>query len=351
MRSSARPRSRGIEPIIGLAISCAIFCAIVGAIACGAAAGVAAEGGTVERIQAFRAEHMVLDVVSRGSLILAGTQSGEVDVFDWRQGRKLEVLMATEVSEGQKFAPTVQSVAVSPSERLCAVITSDGKLRVLRLEEVAESGGLKGEPVFTLERPGLMVARFVGEGQVLVGDMRGELALVDLAERRELYRRQLEYDPIYEMVISPDAERAALGFRSSRVRIVDPQSGEVLQVLKGHRDAVYGVAWLGDDRLATAGKDKHLYVWDLRQADPAPKTLYAGDDYITALGSDPAGGRLALTVDDNDVALYDLADGRISHRMEGHSAPVQSLVFFEGGSRLVSAGNDARIHVWALDVG
>jgi WD40 repeat protein len=305
----------------------------------------------VERLWSFRADHMVLDVANRGALILAGTQSGEVDVFDWREGKKLEALMVTEAEPGQKFAPTVQSVAVSPSERLCAVVTSDGKLRVLRLEEVVEGGGVKGEAVFTLERPGLMVARFVGEEEILVGDMRGELALVDLAGQREVYRRQLEYDPIYEMVMSPDGTRAALGFRSSRVRIVDPRSGKVEKVLKGHRDAVYGVAWLGDERLATAGKDKHLYVWDLRQAEPVPKMLYAGDQYITALGADPAGRKLALTVEDNALALYDLDEGRIDHRMVGHTAPVQSLVFFEEGRRLISAGNDARVYVWALDVG
>jgi WD40 repeat protein len=329
-----------MAPGIGLAIACA-------AVASGAAP--AAESVVVERLQAFRADHMVLDVASRGSLILAGTQSGEVDVFDWQEGRKLEVLMSGEAKEGQAFAPTVQSVAVSPSQSLCAVVTSDGKLRVLRLEAADAGGGLKGEPVFSLERPGLMVARFVSEGQVLLGDMRGELALVDLEGQGEVYRRQLEYDPIYEMVISPDGKRAALGFRSSRVRIVDPQSGKVLKVLKGHRDAVYGVAWVGDDQLATAGKDKHLYLWDLLQEEPAPKVLYAGDEYITALGADPAGGRLALTVEGNVLALYDLAESRISHRMEGHTAPVQSLVFFEGGRRLISAGNDARVYVWAIE--
>jgi WD40 repeat protein len=303
----------------------------------------------VERLRAFRADHMVLDVVNRGPLILAATQSGEVAVFDWREGQELPVLMATEAIEGQKFAPTVQSVAISPSERLAAVVSSDGKLRLLRLDEAGEGHDLRAELLFTLERPGLMVARFVGEDQVLVGDMRGELALVDIQGQREVYRRQLEYDPIYEMEISPDSRRAALGFRSSRVRIVDPQSGEVVKVLKGHRDAVYGVAWLGVDRLASAGKDKHLLEWDLRQAQPEPKVLYAGDVYITALGCDPVGGKLALTIDDNVIALYDLAEGRISHRMEGHTAPVQSLVFFDEGRRLVSAGNDARIYVWALD--
>ena len=153
MRPAARPK--GIAPRIGLAIVC-------GAVASGAAP--AAESVVVERLQAFRADHMVLDAVSRGSLILAGTQSGEVAVFDWQEGRQLEVLMSSEAKEGQAFAPTVQSVAVSPSQNLCAVVTSDGMLRVLRLEAADVGGGLKGEPVFSLERPGLMVARFVGAG-------------------------------------------------------------------------------------------------------------------------------------------------------------------------------------------
>jgi len=321
-----------------------MLCAL-GAFA-GARSGSAAEGGASEPLHAFRADHMLLDAAVHDSRIWAATQSGRVEVFDWREGRELAPLLETEPVEGRTYAPTVQSVAVSPSGRLCAVISSDDKLRILDLE-----GADAGHPRFTLERTGLLVARFLNEGELLLGDMRGELALLDLDERREIFRRQLEYDPIYVLAPGPGAIRTAVAFRSSGIQIVASRTGETLQVLKGHRDSVYALAWLGDDALASAGKDKRLFVWDLGPDDPTPRLRFEGDHYITALANDPSGGRLAFTLEDHRIGVLSLADGRITHRLEGHTAPVRVLAFADRGTRLLSAGSDARLFVWNVASG
>jgi WD40 repeat protein len=306
----------------GRRIAIAIFAALF--VALGASAN--ATAGAAERLFAFRADHMVLDAAVRGSQVLVGTQSGRIDVFDWRQGKTLASLLAMESGEGRDFPPTVSSVAVSPSGDLCAVVSSDGKLRIFRLD-----GEDAAPPRLVLERSELLVARFLDEQKLLLGDMRGGLALFDLETARELYRRQLEYDPVYVLAPSPDGRRVAVAFRSSRIQVVASESGETLSVLKGHRDSVFGLAWLNEDELASAGKDKHLLLWDLRQPSAAPRVLYAGDHYITALAFDPRGGVLALPVEDHQVGLLRVADGRIAHRLPGHTAPVRVLLFSEEG--------------------
>jgi WD40 repeat protein len=302
-----------------------------------------AEVRAAERVFEFRADHMVLDAAVRGSQLLAGTQSGRVDVFDWREGKTQPPLLGTPPAEDRAFAPTVPSVAVSPSGSLCAVISSDGKLRVFRFDADAA-----GEPFFRTERIGLLIARFLNEDKLLVGDLRGELELIDLATGSPLYRRQLEYDPIYALAPSPDGRRVAVAFRSSRIQIVASDGGETLLALDGHRDSVFGLAWLNDGQLASAGKDKHLLLWDLRQSHPAPRVLYAGDHYITALAAEPGAALLALPLEDHQVGLLRIADGRIVQRLSGHTAPVHVLLFADGGSTLISAGNDARVLVWNL---
>jgi len=235
----------------------------------------------------------------------------------------------------------VRSVAVSPSGALCAVVSSDGKLRIFPAEDDAAR-----EPLFVHERAGLLVVRFVDERRVLLGDMRGELALLDLDRRTERFRRQLEYDPVFVLAPSPDRTRVAVAFGSSRIQIVAIESGETLQVLHGHRDSVYGLAWLDDSRMASAGKDKHLLTWNLKQPTPAPRVLYAGDHYITALAFDSQARRLALPLEEHRVGLIRVSDGEVTHRIEGHTVPVQVLAFAASGTRLISAGNDARIFVW-----
>jgi WD40 repeat protein len=300
-----------------------------------------AEARSAEFLHSFRAQHMVLDVAIDAERLFAGTQSGQVAVYDWREGATLEPLFETQRREGQAFAPTVRSVAVSPSGAQCAVVSSDGKLRVFNAE-----GPAAREPLFVHERAGLLLVRFVEERLVLLGDMRGELALLDLDRRTERYRRQLEYDPVFVLAPSPDRTRVAVGFRSSRIQIVAIESGETLQVLHGHRDSVYGLVWLDDSRLASAGKDKQLLTWNLERPTAAPRVLYAGDHYITALAVDSRAGRLALPLEEHRVGLIRVSDGEVTHRFEGHTAPVQVLAFADDGDRLISAGNDARIFVW-----
>jgi len=293
---------------------------------------------------AFRADHMILDAAVRGSTVLVGTQSGRVSSFDWRAGQERDALLSLRAAGDQALAPTIRSVAISPSERFCAVGSSDGVLRLFDLDAVAPR-----DPVLRVEQPDLLVARFANDERVLLGNMRGELALLDLSTGEEIYRRQLEYDPIYAIALEPDGRRAAVAFRSSRIQIVSVADGRTLQDLAGHRDSVFDIEWLGEHALATVGKDKRLLVWDLRARELTPHVLYTADHYITALGFDPGTRRLSLPLADHRIGIMRLADGQITRRLAGHTAPIQVLHFFDGGRRLLSAGHDARVFVWNLN--
>jgi len=322
-----------------------ILNALLGGLLAGISVTVAASAADapVDPLHGFRADHMVLDAALLGSRVLVATQFGHVDAFDWRAGEPTASLHATAKREDGAFAPTVTSIAVSPSAALCAVVSSDGLLEIYRV-----GSERFGDPLRQLRRPDLLTARFMNEDRLLVGDRRGELALVEVTTGRELYRRQLEYDPIYALAPSPDGRRVAVAFRSSRIQVVASVTGQTQRVLKGHRDSVYALAWLDDDTLASASKDKSVLLWNLAQPEAEPRLLYAEDHYVTALSADRRDGLLAFPLDEYHVGLVRVADGRILRSFGGHTAPVQSLIFADDGERLISAGNDARIFVWDL---
>jgi WD40 repeat protein len=291
----------------------------------------------------LRADHMVLDGALRGSLLLAATQSGHLDAFDWRQGRALAPLLVIDAGKDE-FPPTVRCVAVSPSGARAAAAASDDRLRVWSFG----ADDRAGEPrQFELARA--TACRFLDDDQLLVGHMTGQVTLLDVTNGQQRFHRQLEYDPVYALAPSPDGKRVAVAFRSSRVQLLDPASGATTRVLHGHRDSVYGLAWLDAGRLAGAGKDKRLLVWDL--AEPEPRVLYQGDRYITALAADRPRGRLAFTLEGERVGVIDTASGRVTHVLERHTAPVQVLLFADEGRTLLSAGNDARVLVWDVSGG
>jgi len=297
-----------------------------------------------EPIFALRTEHMALDAAGHDGLLVIATQSGRVDLVDWRTGLQRKPLLQLEPRAGEPFPSAAVSVALSPSGRLCATVAADGRLWLHELRADAAP-----QLRFELHRESLLVVRFTDETHLLLGDMRGELALLDLETRREIHRRQLEYDPIYLIALDPSGTRAAIGFRSSHIQIVDVASGATLATLSAHRDSVYGLAWLDRDRLASASKDKSLLLWDLRRLGIPPRLLLARDHYLTALAAHPDGTLLALPLEEHAIGLLRVADGHIERRLSGHTAPLRSLLFLDEGRRLVSAGSDSRVFVWALD--
>jgi WD40 repeat protein len=290
---------------------------------------------------------MVRDVAVVGSLVLVATQSGRVDVFDWREGRARPPLLEVSPAQGQALAPTIRSVAVSPERRRAAVAASDGRLRLYALDE-----GGNATPLASVEAGDVTVCRFLDEERLLLGTLSGELVGLrtgaDATQIEETFRRQLEYDPVHAIEPGPKGDVVAVAFRSSRVQLVRPVSGETFRVLRGHRDAVYALAWLGADRLASAGKDKRVLVWELVGPEVEPRVLHRADRYVTALAFDPDAKRMAIAVEGETIGLMNVADGHVEQRLGTHTAPVQALVFLDQGRRLLSAGNDARILVWDL---
>lgn len=289
----------------------------------------------------LRADHMVLDAALRDTTVLVAVQSGRVEAFDWLEGRSLEPLLALPPEPGHRYPPTISSVAISPGGRLVAAAASDGKLRILELD-----GEIRAAPLRTITASGVQLCRFLGERRLLLGKMTGELALLALDGEREIYRRQLEYDPVYALAISPDGRRVAVAFRSSRIQILDAASGEMLQALEGHRDSVYDLAWLRENALVSGGKDKRVFLWNLETSPPRPRLLHQGDRPVTAIAVDAARDRVAAAIEGEKIALIDLRSHRVDALLAGHTAPVQVLAFVQEGRRLISSGNDARVLVW-----
>ena len=84
-----------------------------------------------------------------------------------------------------------------------------------------------------------------------------------------------------------------------------------------------GLSWLSGAEFVSADKDKRVLGWKLSEAEPAPRVLYPSNRGV--------------------------AGGHITRVHVGHTAPVQALVFVDDGKRLISAGNDARVMVLAIN--
>ncbi len=235
---------------------------------------------------------------------------------------------------------------VSPSGRRVAVAGSDS---LRRLRELADAG----EPRITRVVPSgdAIVCRFLGDDRVATGSLAGDVAIVSFADGRTSVGRHAEYAPVHAIAPAPDGSRLVVACASSAIRVLGSENLEPRATLVGHRDAVFALAWPADSRLYSGSQDRSLFAWDLGAREPAFRELERADGYVTAVAADAQTGRVAYAMGDGRIGVIRAAEGRgpMERVLEGHSAPVQALLFADERRRLISTGNDACVLVWDLE--
>lgn len=93
------------------------------------------------------------------------------------------------------------------------------------------------------------------------------------------------------VAVLPDGRRALLA-DGENLSVSDLETGACLRTLKGHGDAVLGVAVLRDGRhLVSASRDKTMRIWDLETGRCVVR--WDGDNWLTAVAAGPSGRLVA----------------------------------------------------------
>jgi cytochrome c len=155
--------------------------------------------------------------------------------------------------------------------------------------------------------------------------------------------------PVRAVAIAPDGETAISGsFDSSAIRW-SLKRNAALQVLRFHEGAVNAVAFLKDDRMATAGEDGRIALWRAGQERPE-RVLEGHQGPVVALAASPDGATIASASWDRTIRLWPLVGGA-PRVLEGHQQNVNGVAFAPDGRMLASAGYDATLRLWPLDGG
>jgi toxoflavin biosynthesis protein ToxC len=96
--------------------------------------------------------------------------------------------------------------------------------------------------------------------------------------------------------------------------------------------------------LATSGSDYSARLWTLPDLRLLTVLTDHKDDVETTV-FDPEEKRVATASRDHMVRIFDL-DGRLLHRMEGHTADVLSAEWTHGGQQLLTTSDDGTVRRW-----
>ena len=176
----------------------------------------------------------------------------------------------------------------------------------------------------------------------------GLLARIDVATREvlQVYRYP---QTIHFLDTSPSFDRAVLGDREGRVRVVDLDDGSVLW----ETEAGFGeardrapVAWSPDGRwLAVALSQERIQILDARTLEVLAE--FGGhEDWIWSLSFDAAGTRLLSASNDQTVGVWSVPSGDRLATLDGHGSGVLCAKFHPSEERIVCGIRGGEVWFW-----
>ncbi len=124
-----------------------------------------------------------------------------------------------------------------------------------------------------------------------------------------------------------------------------PSAASNLEVLSGHRDEIWAVAWASDSkRLASASADFTVRLWTTTSATSTRVLTGHGGEVYTVEWS-PDGSRLATGAADNTARIWSAQTGT-EEKVLQHEQAVRSVTWSPDGRLLATGSNDRKIRIW-----
>jgi WD40 repeat protein len=228
----------------------------------------------------------------QGGALAVGQPAGEIELYDVRQRALIASLRGHERA--------IRALAFAPSgDRLLSL----GEDHTVRLWSTATGRELDLLPLGEL-RAGAMAAHFEGNAPALVA-----LSNDDLTE------------------------------------LWSPASSQRVAVLRGHEGAVRALAFAAQGgRLATAGLDQRVLLWDVSPGGPVRLSGHTGAVVSLAVPSD--GAFAASASKDHTVRLFRLSDGAALGLLEVSQEELTAVALSADGRLLAAAGRDGVVRLF-----
>lgn len=130
------------------------------------------------------------------------------------------------------------------------------------------------------------------------------------------------------------------------IKIWSTSTETLLHTLSGHTAAVYGLAALSGNGLASVGADGYLRIWDATAGGAETRSVSVSAlNGLTAVAK-LSTGNVAVAVGDFSIKVYNPADvSLVSTFAAGHTAVINFLLSLSNGD-LASASGDTSVKIW-----
>src|SRR5262245_36502797 len=190
--------------------------------------------------------------------------------------------------------------------------------------------------------------------QVLVGGYH-ELTVWNTSDGTLIRRMGGVGQRTYAIHFNPDGQMLAVACgapgKHGEVRLLKPDSGELVKVLGTTTDVVFDCAFNPQgDRLATAAADGVVRIFDVASGSEQ-LTITSHSDWVFAVAWNSDGTQLATGSRDKTAKVFDAKSGELLITYNGHNQPVRGVFFHPDGKEVYSGGSDNKLHRWKIAEG
>nr|VFJ73160.1 MAG: WD40 repeat [Candidatus Kentron sp. FW] len=148
---------------------------------------------------------------------------------------------------------------------------------------------------------------------------------------------------IQGLAFSPDGQRILSGSSDKTARLWDTKTGKTIEILRGHRERIYAVAFSspdkkGGERLVTGSWDHTLRLWD--GDGNSVKVLAGHTDKVLAAAFTPDGRYLLSGSWDQTIRLWDGWDGKFIKVLAKTNRSILSLSISSDGTKVITGIGD-----------
>ena len=275
-----------------------------------------------------------------GELIAAGTGTGEIRVWQARDGKPVFVFEGHTGHTGW-----VRDIAFSPSGEILVSGGSDGTVKLWDIG----TGQYKGTLFSSTER--VRSIAFNSNGNLLaVGDDRS-LKLWNIETGQCFMTLQEQVKRVRLVTFSPDGRFLVSCHDGQAIEFWDIRTGQSVMTLHGHTDWVYSVTFASTGGLlASSSEDATVKLWDVRTGQ-CLRTLHGHTSPVWSVAFSPNGRLLVSGSRDQTVKLWDVNSGQCKRTLRGHTNEVRDVAFSPNGQTFASSGEDQTVKLWDASTG
>lgn len=274
----------------------------------------------------------VNDIVLHQEKLYAATTTSGVDVFEVKTAKKLQRIEVPKIEDylGVSIDSKVYSVDILKDKMAILSQANDGFRRVHLYEDEKLQLIISKEKELYISK-----VKFLDENRLILALLGNELISYSLQSHQINWRIQVSAAKFSDFALNEKRSEIAVADESGEIKIFDAQNGALIDTLAGENlDEVFQIDYK-NKKIATAGKDRRVAVYDLKNMSAYYKTSHF---FIYCVGLSPSGKVAGYSSDENsNITLFDTDTKENLFRLAGNESKLSKILFLNENEIFVSS--------------